>query len=54
VPFAGYGTIVSIILFLFGFNFMILSILALYVAQIYEEAKQRPNFIVKELVGFND
>jgi len=54
VPFAGYGTIISVILFLFGFNFFILSILALYIAQVYEEVKQRPNYIVKELVGFND
>lgn len=52
VPFAGYGTIISIILFLFGFNFIILGILALYIAQVYEETKQRPNFIVKELIGF--
>lgn len=54
VPFAGYGTIISLVLFLFGFNFFILGILALYIAQIYEETKQRPNYIVKELVGIND
>lgn len=51
VPFAGYGTIVSLILLLFGFVFMILGILAQYIAQIYEEVKARPNFIVKELHG---
>lgn len=52
VPFAGYGTIVSLILMLFGFVFLILGILAQYIAQIYEEVKERPNFIVKELHGF--
>jgi dolichol-phosphate mannosyltransferase len=51
VPFAGYGTIVSLILLLFGFVFLILGILAQYIAQIYEEVKGRPNFIVKELHG---
>ncbi|MGC8728891.1 MAG: glycosyltransferase family 2 protein [Elusimicrobiales bacterium] len=54
VPFAGYGTIISLVLFLFGFNFFILGILSLYIAQVYEEVKQRPNYIVKELVGIND
>lgn len=51
VPFAGYGTIVSLLLLLFGFVFMILGILGQYIAQIYEEVKGRPNFIVKELHG---
>ena len=51
VPFAGYGTIVSLILLLFGFVFLILGILAQYLAQIYEEVKDRPNYIVKELYG---
>ncbi len=53
VPFAGYGTIISIILFLFGFNFFILGIVALYIAQVYEEVKQRPNYIVKGTVGMD-
>ena len=54
VPFAGYGTIVSLILMLFGFVFLILGILAQYLAQIYEEVKARPNFIVKELLGLEE
>lgn len=54
VPFAGYGTIVSLILMLFGFVFLILGILAQYIAQIYEEVKARPNFIVKELHGLEE
>ncbi|MDO8804019.1 MAG: glycosyltransferase family 2 protein [Elusimicrobiota bacterium] len=53
VPFAGYGTIVSLILLLFGFVFLILGILGQYIAQIYEEVKGRPNFIVKELHGLD-
>jgi dolichol-phosphate mannosyltransferase len=54
VPFAGYGTIVSLILMLFGFVFLILGILAQYIAQIYEEVKARPNYIVKELHGLEE
>jgi len=52
VPFAGYGTIVSIIIFMFGFLFLLLGILGQYIAQIYEEVKGRPNFIVQETFGF--
>jgi dolichol-phosphate mannosyltransferase len=53
VPFAGYGTIVSIIIFMFGFLFLLLGILGQYIAQIYEEVKGRPNFIVREEIGFS-
>jgi dolichol-phosphate mannosyltransferase len=53
VPFAGYGTIVSLIVLMFGILFFILGILGQYIAQIYEEVKQRPNYIVSNRVGFN-
>jgi polyisoprenyl-phosphate glycosyltransferase len=52
VPFPGYGTILSIMLLLFGFVFLMLGLLGQYIAQIYEEVKARPNFIVRETVGF--
>ncbi len=54
VPFHGYGTIVSLIVLMFGILFFILGILGQYIAQIYEEVKQRPNFIVSSTVGFED
>jgi dolichol-phosphate mannosyltransferase len=53
VPFAGFGTIVSLIILLFGFLFTMLGIVSEYVGLIYEEVKQRPNFIVRERVGFD-
>jgi polyisoprenyl-phosphate glycosyltransferase len=53
VPFAGYGTIVSLILLLFGILFFILGILGQYMAQIYEEVKQRPNYVVNDEIGFD-
>jgi glycosyltransferase involved in cell wall biosynthesis len=54
VPFAGFGTIVGLILLLFGFLFTMLGIVSEYVGLIYEEVKQRPNYIVSEAFGFDD
>lgn len=51
VPFHGYGTIISIILLMFGILFFILGMLGQYIAQIYEEVKMRPNYIVSNKVG---
>jgi len=53
VPFPGYGTIVSVMLLMFGFLFLILGVLGQYLAQVYEEVKARPNYIVKEKIGFD-
>lgn len=52
VPFAGFGTIVGFTLLLFGILFSMMGILSEYVGLIYEEVKQRPNFIVRDKVGF--
>lgn len=54
VPFAGYGTIVSLMVLLFGILFFVLGILGQYIAQIYEEVKQRPNFIIRQAIGITD
>lgn len=53
VPFAGFGTIVSLFLLIFGFLTFMLGLIAEYIGLIYEEVKQRPNFIVSTEVGFN-
>lgn len=53
VPFAGFGSIIAIILCGFGFQALLLGIVSEYLAMIYEEAKSRPNFIVSETIGFN-
>ena len=51
VPFAGFGTIVSLVVLAFGvLNFM-LGIIAEYLGLIYEEVKGRQNFIVSEMLG---
>jgi len=51
VPFAGFGTIMGVMLLMFGFLFTMLGVVAEYVGLIYEEVKGRPNFVVREEVG---
>jgi len=46
VPFAGFGTMVALILLLFGLTAAMLGVVSEYIGLIYEEVKQRPNFIV--------
>lgn len=49
VPFAGFGTLVTLFLLVLGFLSLMLGILSEYVGLIYEEVKGRPNFIVSEI-----
>lgn len=51
VPFAGYGTLISVVLLMFGFLFTMLGVVAEYVGLIYDEVKERPNYIVKDEIG---
>jgi polyisoprenyl-phosphate glycosyltransferase len=51
VPFAGFGTIMGVMLLMFGFLFTMLGVVAEYVGLIYEEVKQRPNFVIREKIG---
>lgn len=53
VPFNGFGTIVSLLLLLFGFLFIILGVIGEYVAMIFEEVKARPTAIVEEEIGIH-
>jgi dolichol-phosphate mannosyltransferase len=52
VPFSGYGTIMVTILLGFGVLTLLLGVIGEYMALIYEEVKQRPNFVVSERIGF--
>jgi dolichol-phosphate mannosyltransferase len=52
VPFAGFGTIISLVLLVFGFLTFMLGLIAEYIGLIYEEVKQRPNFVVSTDIGF--
>jgi len=53
VPFAGFGTIVSVAVLAFGSITFMLGIIAEYLGLIYEEVKGRPNFIVAEQLGLD-
>ncbi len=54
VPFAGFGSIVGLFLLINSFLLFMLGIIGEYVGLIYEESKQRPNFLVSELLGLED
>ena len=51
VPFAGFGTIISLILLLVSFLFLFLGIIGEYIGLIYEEVKARPNYLVSETIN---
>ncbi len=51
VPFAGFGTLIGFTLLLFGLLFSMIGIVSEYVGLIYEEVKQRPNFVVRRRLG---
>lgn len=51
VPFAGFGTLVGFTLLLFGVLFSMIGIVSEYVGLIYEEVKQRPNYVVRRRLG---
>lgn len=50
VPFAGFGTIVSLILLGLGSQIFFIGVLSEYLGMVYEEVKGRPNFIISELI----
>ncbi len=49
----GFTTTIILILFLFGILFSLLGIIGIYIARIYDEVKERPSFIVNEVIGFD-
>ena len=51
VPFAGFGTLLGIIILFFSFILFTLGIIGEYVGLIYEEVKLRPNYIVSEVLS---
>ena len=49
----GFTTTIILMLFLFGMLFFLIGIIGIYIARIYDEVKERPNFIVAERIGFD-
>ena len=52
-PINGFGTIICIMLFLFGIMFSLIGIVDEYIALIYDEVKGRPLYIVEKTVGLS-
>lgn len=52
VPFAGFGTLITFFMFLIGLLAFMIGIVSEYVGLIYEETKSRPNYVVRESIGF--
>jgi dolichol-phosphate mannosyltransferase len=50
----GISLIIVISLFLGAINLMSLAFIAEYIAKIFEEVKQRPQFVVTKLVNFDE
>jgi dolichol-phosphate mannosyltransferase len=53
VPFAGFGSMAALIIGSFGFQALMMGVMSEYIALIYEESKNRPNFIVSESLGID-
>ena len=51
VPFAGFGTLISVSLLAFGLLAFMVGLLAEYLGLVYEEVKARPNFIVRKTLN---
>ncbi len=51
VPFAGFGSLVSLGLLGFGILTVMMGTMAEYMSLIYEEVKGRPNFVVRQTLG---
>ncbi|MBI4836217.1 MAG: glycosyltransferase family 2 protein [Candidatus Abawacabacteria bacterium] len=52
-PFIGFSTIVMMIAFFSGIQIMAISIVGKYIAVIFEETKNRPQYIVKEIINYD-
>ncbi|MDA8034538.1 MAG: glycosyltransferase family 2 protein [Actinomycetota bacterium] len=51
VPFPGFGTIVALVVLLFGILVCFLSVIGFYVGLIYEEVRGRPNYVPRRTLG---
>ena len=49
----GFTTLVTLVLFLGGMQLIGIGVLGEYLGRIYDEVKQRPNFIIRRRIGFD-
>ena len=50
----GWASTIAIVLFSQGIVLIMLGIMGEYIGRIYDEVKNRPNYIVKEAIGFDE
>jgi dolichol-phosphate mannosyltransferase len=50
----GFTTLAILVLFLGGVQLLSLGVLGEYVARIYDEVKHRPEYVEREVIGFNE
>lgn len=48
VPFAGFGTLISLLLFMFSILLLFLGFIAQYIGLIYLEVKKRPHYVIMD------
>ena len=51
VPFPGFGSLICVMLIGFGVVTLLPGVIGEYLGLIYEEVKQRPNFVITQKVG---
>jgi glycosyltransferase involved in cell wall biosynthesis len=51
VPFPGFGSVVALVILLFGVLFLFLSVIGIYVGLIFEQVRKRPLYVVDVLWG---
>ena len=49
-PYEGFSFTIILILFLFSLNTIMIGIIGEYITRIYNEVKQRPNYIIEEII----
>ncbi len=50
-PYEGFSFTILLILFLFSLNTIMIGVIGEYVTRIYDEVKQRPNYIIEKIIG---
>lgn len=54
IPLQGWTSTVVVILFIGGIQLMVLGILGEYIGRIFDEVKNRPEYVVKDVVNLNE
>ena len=50
-PYEGFSFTILLILFLFSLNTIMIGVIGEYITRIYDEVKQRPNYIIEKIIN---